>query len=46
VLTQYHPQFDQIQVRETEIKELEAIMERIPCEVKVSIPELHHEFQI
>lgn len=28
-------QFDQIQVRENEIKELEQIMEIIPCEVKV-----------
>ena len=28
-------QFDQIQVRETEVKELEQIMEVIPCDVKV-----------
>ncbi|KAF9469005.1 Sec63 Brl domain-containing protein [Collybia nuda] len=27
-------EFDQIQVRESEIKELEQLMERIPCEVK------------
>ncbi len=28
-------EFDQIQVRESEIKELEDIMGRVPCEVKV-----------
>ncbi|KAF8974332.1 Sec63-domain-containing protein [Flammula alnicola] len=27
-------EFDQIQIRESEIKELEQIMERVPCEVK------------
>lgn len=29
--------FDQIQVRETEVKELELIMSVIPCAVKVSL---------
>jgi antiviral helicase SLH1 len=29
-------QFDQIQIRETEVKELEQLMEIIPCAVKVS----------
>lgn len=28
--------FDQIQVRETEVKELEGLMEIIPCAVKVN----------
>jgi hypothetical protein len=29
-------QFDQIQVRETEVKELEQLVEIIPCAVRVS----------
>lgn len=29
-------QFEQVQVRESEGKELEALMERVPCDVKVS----------
>ena len=28
-------QFDQIQVRENEVKELEQLMEAVPCDVKV-----------
>jgi antiviral helicase SLH1 len=35
-------QFDQIQVRESEIKELERLMEVIPCDVKVSKASLLH----
>ena len=30
-------QFEQIQVRESEAKELEQLMERIPCDVQVSV---------
>lgn len=30
-------QFEQVQVRESEAKELEQLTERIPCDVQVSI---------
>lgn len=29
-------QFDQIQVRESEVKELELLMKKVPCAVRVS----------
>lgn len=28
--------FDQIQVRESEVKELELLMKKVPCDVRVS----------
>jgi len=39
-------QFDQIQLRESEAKELEQLIEHIPCDVKVSVHLLPCSFSL